>query len=87
MRALALLVVLALPCAAQDAPVAVAVDAGYVTLTPGTFLPAPLDVETANRLTDAESRPTKTTLAVVVSAAVAVAAACFAAGYVAGKRK
>ncbi len=87
MKALALLLMLAVPAAAQDAPVAVAVDAGYLTPSAGTFLPAPLDVETANRLTDAESRPSKATMAVVVAAAVTVAGACFAVGYAAGKKK
>ncbi len=82
MKAIALLLVLALPAfaAAPDAPLAVVVDGG-------TFLPYPLDVDTANRLQDAESRPTKAALASVVVAAVAVAAACFGAGVAVGKKK
>ncbi len=87
MRAALLACLLALPCAAQDAPLAVAVDAGYLTPSAGTFLPSPLDVDTANRLQDAESRPTKAALASVVVAAVAVAAACFGAGVAVGKKK
>lgn len=89
MKALALVLALALPAfaAPADAPVAMAVDAGFIAPTAGTFLPTPLDVDTANRLTEAESRPLKSTLVVVAAAAVTLAGACFAAGYVAGKKK